>query len=94
VRLAVATPRIRPLAIEKTVTVTPPPAAQRLAREALLVCSFRRWPKRVDRKLVVEIAAGRRVRAWDVHRAFERCGGLALLLGGEPMFREVWKVIP
>ena len=92
-RFEIATTRIRPLAIEKTVTVTPPPEAQRLAREALLVRSFRCWPKRVDRKLAVEIASGRRVRAWDVYRALERCGGLALLLGGKPMFVEVWKAL-
>jgi len=79
------------MSLEAGVVVMPPPAAQRLAREALLARSFRPWPKLVKRHLTVEIAAGRPVRAWDLHRAFDKCG-LTALLGGEPMFREVWTV--
>jgi hypothetical protein len=71
-----------------SVIVTPPPAAQRIAKHALLLCVFKPWPKRVKRHLAVEIAAGRPVRAWDLHRAFDKCG-LTPLLGGEPMFREM-----
>jgi hypothetical protein len=92
VKLAVATPRTRVMAVETVVAVTPPPAARRLAREALLLRTFRRWPKRVERRLSVDIAAGRPVRAWEVQRAFLKCG-LTSLLGGEPMFREAWKAL-
>lgn len=92
--LAYALPLERVMKLEQSIAVTPPPAAQRLAREALLTRSFKPWPKRLEKKrhLAIEIAAGRPVHAWNLHRAFVKCG-LTPLLGGEPMFHAVCVMI-
>jgi len=73
-------------------TVVPPPTAQRLAKEALLARSFRSWPYRVRRHVVVDISRGRRMHAMTLHRFFSRWGPVETL-GGEVMWREVRRAL-
>jgi hypothetical protein len=82
-------PRRRGMRLDQTIILTPPPAAQRIARQTLLLRTFRSWPKRVKRRLTIEIAAGRPVQAWEIHQAFRKYGGVTPFLGGAPMLLSV-----